>query len=89
MELPHISINRDSDERVTVEVEDTELYDFVEDHLIEVCDLEPLGVTSSDRGPLCVHTMSFPTDIPIQTIQEALQKLDAEELERIFNLNNP
>lgn len=89
MDLPHISINRDSDGRVTVEVEDTELYDFVEDHLIEVCNLEFVGATSSNRGSLCVYTMFFPKDIAIETLQDALQKIDPEEVVRIFKLNNP
>jgi hypothetical protein len=72
-----------------MEVEDTELYDFVEDYLVEKCDIEPEGVTSLDRGALCVHTMSFCKDISIQALHEALLDLDPREVERIFKLNNP
>ena len=74
--------------RAVVDVVDDELRDMVEDHLIELCDLEyeylqPL----TDGGKAC--QMVFPPNILLSNVIAALNKLDPIEVERVFRINNP
>ena len=86
LESSHITV-RLEEGRVIVDVDDLELFDFVEDHLIEGCDLcyEYL----LPKRPLSqVVTMAFPTHISLDRVLTALLKLDPVEIERIFLINN-
>jgi len=67
-----------------LQVDDTELFDFVEDFLTEQCDLDYQVVIG--RKP---HAIIFPRGISIDTVNSALSQLDPNEIERIFRINNP
>jgi len=88
MHLPHISLGNSADGRVTVTTDDTEVYDLVEDYLVEKCNLEPEEVLFSEANAVQAHTMFFPRTVTKEHLQGALEKLDADEIERVFRLNN-
>jgi hypothetical protein len=87
MRLPHIEVSRDDAGRVLVTVEDTELFDFIEDHLTEDGELEYLWIRQTDEAGRC-HEMTFPADVAAK-VEAALAKLKPSEIEKIFALNNP
>ncbi len=88
MELPHIKISQATDGMVSVEVEDTELFDFVENYLIEDCDIEYDYQKTSERNCLSIYTMFFSKKYTKEIIESALNKLDANEIESVFKINN-
>ncbi len=88
MLLPHIRLWVGEDGRVRLEVEDDELFDFVDDFLCEQGDLEFEWVEVAERSGLNVHTMVFPTGLGKATVQALLDGLSPDEIESIFELNN-
>lgn len=88
MVLPHIRLWVGDDGRVRLEVEDDELFDFIDDFLCEQGDLEFEWVEVTERPGLNVHTMVFPTGLPEAVLQTLLDRLSPEEIESIFKLNN-
>ena len=85
MALPHIR-TREEDGRVVLQVDDTELSDFVEDFLTEQCGLDYQIVESAGRNR---HAIIFPLGTSIETVNSALSQLDRNDIERIFRINNP
>jgi hypothetical protein len=87
LELPHVCAHV-VDGRPVVDIDDdAELFDFVEDELIERFDLEyehlcPLKATGQVR-------LVYAPTTSIEAIFEALRSIGPAELERIFRLNNP
>lgn len=86
LNLPHVHLGEEGG-RIVVQVDDDELFDFVEDFLTESSNLTcehvllPVDVES-------VNTMYFPVGVSRHTVEAALRKLDPIELERIFRINN-
>lgn len=79
----------DEEGRAWVEVDDTELFDFVEDLLIEDHDLDYLWVgTREEPGCPTCYTMTFEGDL-LSKIQAALATIDATQAHEIYVLNNP
>ncbi len=89
MNLPHIESGIDGEGQLFVSVEDTELFDYVEDHLIENCDIEYECFENSEINGVSVYTMFFPSNINKEELDYALSKLSALEVQRIFRINNP
>lgn len=83
MALPHIRTS-EKDGRVLLEVDDTELFDFVDDFLTEQCDLDYEHVILGPKR----HTIIFPPGTSIETVNSALNQLDANDVERVFRINN-
>ena len=89
MKIPHIQINKTDEGLLTVTVKDYELFDYVEDHLIENHDLEYDYSLESEKNGVSAYTMYFPKGTPENKIKKALNELSHAEIERIFKLNNP
>lgn len=89
MKIPHIPISKNDRGHVTVKVEDTELFDYVEDHLIEQHDIEYEHVNCSEENGLKIYTIHFPKDVTSVSIEQTLGELSHIEIQRIFRLNNP
>ena len=89
MKLPHINYGTDDEGRLFVSVEDTELFDYVEDHFIEKCNIEYEFMSSSESNSISIYTMYFSKSNKEQEIEEALSKLSKLEIERIYDINNP
>ena len=89
MELPYIKLNDAVDDVVTVEVIDTEVFEYIEDFLVEVHGLVYTSVQIEELLDETTHyIMEFPVEFKTR-IQLALLELDPEELRRIYAINNP
>jgi hypothetical protein len=86
--LPHIEIGLDKHGAVAVSIEDYELFDFVADYVTEECDFEWLGPGRSKNHQGEVHTMYFNSKHTLPEIEAALLKLQPEEIEKIYAINN-
>ena len=69
-------------------VEDTELFDYVEDYLMEKCNIEYEFMAPSENNGVSIYTMYFSRSNNEKEIEEALSKLSKPEIERIYNINN-
>ncbi len=88
MELPHIKIKQDIAGMTKVEVEDNELFDFIEDYLIEDCDIEYDYMETSKKEALTIYTMFFSKIYLKETIEAALSKLEIAQIQNTFRINN-
>ena len=89
MTNPYIRSGMDDEGRAWIEVEDTELFDFVEDFLIEDHGLEYLGVRTHDEpGRATCHTMVFDGDL-LPKLRTALALIDPQRIHEIYLINNP
>ena len=88
MSLEHIPTGIDERGQAWVQVDDAELFDYVEDVLVEQHDLQHLWCHSSNDSGRSSFTMTFHGDL-MPRIQAALASLDPEEIRRIYLLNNP
>jgi len=86
--LPHISIGADKAGCVILEIEDYELFDFIDDYLTEKCDFPYESQRSRERLGGEVITMRFPREITKEQVEESLMKLSHQEIEAIYRLNN-
>jgi hypothetical protein len=86
--LPHIEIGLDQYGAVALSIEDYELFDFIDDYVTEECELdwEDKTMKESERGE--VHIMYFNLKHSLAEVEKALLKLDPEEIEKIYALNN-
>ena len=85
--FPHIWLDVDEG-RTVLTVEDTELFDLVEDHLLENFDLRYEWVQVERHAGLQRYRMTFPVEADAAAVTLALNALDPAELERVFLLNN-
>lgn len=82
---PHIVINKKSNGEITIEIDDIELFDFIEDFLIEKCSIEYAFLTDIKNKNRMMH---FTDKYSFETLKSAIQKLDRDEIERVYKLNN-
>ncbi len=87
--LPHISIGTHESGRVFLEIEDYELFDFIDDYLTEKCDIPCESRNSRERPGGEIITLYFPMGTTTQQIEEKLVELPTAEIIRIYSLNNP
>lgn len=80
---------REESGRVVVEVGDYELFDFVDDHLTENCDLEYEFKVSEVRAGREAVTMFFPSTTSTEAVEVAVATIPVAEVERIWSLNPP
>lgn len=82
---PHIIINKESNGDISIEIDDIELFDFIKDYLIENCSIDYAYVTDSKNKN---RIMYFTGKYSFETQKNAIQRLDRNEIERIYQLNN-
>ena len=86
--LPHISIGSDESGCVILEIEDFELFDFIEDYLTEKCNLPYESRKSRELVGGEVITLYFPPNTKSDHVKQALMRLSHSEIEAIYRLNN-
>jgi hypothetical protein len=89
MNIPHVNIGIDTKGIIFVTVEDTEVFDYVDDYLTEECDIEYEHVVTSENNDIPVYTMYFPKETNIHVITTVLMTLSVKNIEKIYNINNP
>lgn len=87
MNIPHISLGTNAAGNLFVSVEDTELFDYVDDYLTEECRIEYSHVTSSENNDVSIYTMIFPKETNVHVLTKVLKDLPISEIERIYNIN--
>jgi len=75
--------------RIVLTIDDWELFDYVGDFLAEQRDIEYEYMVESSDGSRRFFSMYFPTTVDPDSVSAALESLDAEEVERIWRVNNP
>lgn len=73
---------------VCVAIDDCELMDFVDDFLTEERDLESKYHLESVVDGRTVFMLHFPEAVTLESVSQAIQELDPDEVERIWRLNN-
>jgi hypothetical protein len=84
--LPHIHAHM-VDGRPVVDVDDAEVFDFVEDELIERFDLEYEYLQHVEGSGKT--RMVYGPGTSLQSVIDALCSIDPAELDRVYRLNNP
>jgi hypothetical protein len=87
-EISHIRLKEVQNGELCIEVDDNELWDFVQDYLWDNFQLTEEYVefpTARDSSPFKSY---FATDVKAEELISALSKLDVQEVVRIYKLNN-
>jgi len=90
MSLPnakHIEVGK-SRGRVTVTIDDWELFDVVEDLLVEDHNLDFEYYTEVELEGRKCFVMHFAESVSIERIERAIRSIPEAEVERIWRLNN-
>jgi len=88
MNLPHIKYGTNDEGKFFVSVEDTELFDYVDDYLTEECSIEYEHVISSENNGIPVHTMLLSKKTNSIVLETVLNNLSVVEIEKIYKINN-
>ncbi len=85
-EQPHIIIESNSNKEIVIGIDDYELFDFIEDYLIEQYSIEYTYMSESTDGRY--YKMHFMNKYPFETLLRVIKNIDKNEIERIYQLNN-
>ena len=83
-EQEHIKVYY-SNKELVLEVDDRELLDFIEDYLVQQCDIIPEYYRDKDNGSYLCY---FDEKIDFDLITSKVKSLDKNEINRIYKLNN-
>ena len=85
---PYILLCTNKDKTTDVQVNDWELFDFVEDYFIEDCDIEYEYFYESKEEDKIFYIMHFSREYKAAKIENFLSKLSLKEIREIYLLNN-
>ena len=88
MNIPHIKFGTNTQGNLYVAVEDTELFDYVDDYLTEECHIEYEHVIESKNNGIPVYTMIFSKETNGIVLETVLNNLSNVEIEKIYSINN-
>ncbi len=86
--LPHIAIGLSETGGIDISVEDAELFDYVDDHLTEQCNVEYEWCKFADPPGSYAAVMHFAETYSLTQLETHLLELPREEVERIYAINN-
>jgi hypothetical protein len=86
MKSEHVEIRGVTD-GVDVLADDCEVFDYLDDVLIER-GLAFAFIREEERDGRCFHVMHFGADVSAEQMAAVLDEIPAEEVERIWRLNN-
>ena len=86
-QVPHIKLVILENTNYCLLVEDTELNDFIEDFLVEN-DIYIFEVSIDNKNSLSVYYNYFDGNLELENLIDVLRKLEINEIETIFKLNN-
>ena len=87
MEQPLIKIEEKSGE-LLLTIQDTEIFDFIEDLLIEKYGLKYTYLETVEINGIITYSLHFPENTNQNLLQTAIDSIDQNELRRIWNLNH-
>ena len=88
MNIPHININTNPEGNLYVAVENTELFDYIDDYLTDECSIEYEHVVESENNGIPIYTMIFSKEVNSIVLETVLNNLSVIEIEKIYNINN-
>ncbi len=87
LELPHLRVFKSKWKELYILIEDTELYDFIDDYLTEECEIKNLQIQQSQIEGKSRYRVYFQPEMEKKLTSE-LEKLNINEIKRIWKLNN-
>lgn len=87
MNSPEITVTY-NDLWPSIEVNDYELFDWLDDLFIEEFDLMPVSYAGLDKQDFGKIRMNFDPSVSIEKLRSLIAGLDWAEVERIYRLNN-
>ena len=85
LRLPYVRAHL-SEGHAAIEVHDDELRDLIDDHLLEQCNLE-YDYLQPLPGSGEAWLMVLPPEVSLSDVIVALNKLDVDEVERVYRIN--
>lgn len=85
--MPEHVVVGELDGHPTIAIDDWELFDFIEDHLTDH-DLEYDHFTEEEAGGIRQFVMHFLGNVNFVRLNEVMDLIDPEEVERIWKINN-
>jgi hypothetical protein len=87
-EINHIRLKELQNHELCIEVDDYELWDFVQDYLWDNFQITEEHVEHSSANDSKLNRSYFAADVKSDDLIKALLQLDVQEVERIYRLNN-
>jgi hypothetical protein len=87
LELPHLKVFKSEWRELYILIEDTELFDFIEDYLTEDCGIDNIQSQQSHIVGKSRYRVYLQPELEKKLTSE-LKKLNVEEIEEIWKLNN-
>ena len=84
---PHISIYINEFGYTIISMDDYELFDTIEDYLNEECDFNFEYVNIDEENKK--YEINLEKNYSFEEVRDVILKLDKEEIERIYRVNNP
>jgi hypothetical protein len=87
---PHIIIKQNNKDETIILIDDYELYDFIADYLFEERNLnfESYLGNDNDLDENKWNEMNFGKKYSVLNLKDEINKIDLNEIERIYKLNN-
>ena len=83
--LPHLKINEDDENGLVLEIEGTELFDYVEEFLMDAAPAVYAAIDDVEMTPNFTHTrVYFAEDLTATALEQALSGIDRLKLEVLF-----
>jgi hypothetical protein len=87
-EMPHVKFTRLASGNYCLVVTSMELNDYMEDFLWDDYDFHATSVALETPGSIPVYYNELTPHLPVAKFIEALNRLDPEEVKRIYQLTN-
>ncbi len=87
MRRPHLKVEKRNGHVILI-MEDTEVFDFVEDILLEQHSLQYAYLESEETNGVTTYILHFPETNDPTILQTVVDAIDPGELQRIWDLNN-
>ena len=87
---PHIIIKQNQKNETIILVEDYELYDFINDYLCEERDFDfeaSIGI-DNHKDESKWNEINMGAKYSVGELKKEIERIDSNEIERIYNLNN-
>ena len=85
---PHITIKLNQLGESVILVDDYKLFDYINDYLCEERELEFESYLANNNGTNKMYEMNFGTKYSVEKLEMEIEKIDRNEILRIYNLNN-
>lgn len=85
----HITLDITKQGMVAIDIDDCELLDYVDDYLTEDCNISYEFMNELSIDGSIIYRMSFHQKYQFEEITNLIQKLDKDEINRIYAISNP